>query len=257
MSTAPEIILKPENDLDISLPPTDLPLDDGEPLETNQHRIAMNALIRCLKQAWSHRDDYFVAGNMFVYFSTAQVRNKDYRGPDFFVVLDIDGHRSRQAWLVWEEGGRYPDVIIELLSPSTAKEDLGNKKTLYERVFKTSDYFVFDPFDAHSLRGWHLSNTGYQESIPNEQGWLWSPKLGLWLGVWEGPIEQESRIWLRFYDAEGQLVLLPEEAAQQQAELAQQQLEQERHQKELAQQQLAQLKTRLHAMGVNLDEIDW
>ncbi|MEH1900126.1 MAG: hypothetical protein V7L04_01560 [Nostoc sp.] len=32
-------------------PPTDLIFDDGEALESNRHRIAMNVLIRSLQQA--------------------------------------------------------------------------------------------------------------------------------------------------------------------------------------------------------------
>ncbi|RKZ45792.1 MAG: hypothetical protein DRR08_33880, partial [Candidatus Parabeggiatoa sp. nov. 2] len=153
-------------ELEIPLPPTDLPLEDGIPLETNQHRIAMNVLIQSLKHAWAERTDFFVGGNMFVYFSTLQLRNKDYRGPDFFVALDIDGSYSRQSWTVWEEGGKYPDVIVELLSSSTKAEDLGSKKNLYERIFKTPNYFVFDPFDAKSLRGWHFKNRRYEELVP-------------------------------------------------------------------------------------------
>lgn len=38
------------------MPPTDLIFDDGEPLETNRHRIAMNTLIRSLQQAWRDRN---------------------------------------------------------------------------------------------------------------------------------------------------------------------------------------------------------
>jgi hypothetical protein len=30
------------------------------------------------------RQDYFVGGNMFIYYSRRQVRNRDFRGPDFF-----------------------------------------------------------------------------------------------------------------------------------------------------------------------------
>lgn len=203
--------------LEIPLPPTDLPFDDGETLESNRHRLAMNTLIRSLQQAWRDCQDFFTGGNMFIYFSSAQARNQDFRGPDFFVVLDIDGSYPRQSWVVWEEGGRYPDVIVEFLSPKTAKEDLGTKKDVYERVFRTRDYFVFDPFDPNSLRGWHLdSNDRYQELVPNERGWLWCQKLEFWLGSWEGTIDREAAVWLRFYDAEGNLVPLPEEAAQQQ-----------------------------------------
>lgn len=199
------------------MPPTDLIFDDGEPLETNRHRIAMNTLIRSLQQAWRDRTDYFCGGNMFVYYSSQQARNRDFRGPDFFAVLDIDGSYPRQGWVVWDEGGRYPDVIVELMSSSTAEVDTGAKKDLYERVFKTRDYFVFDPFNPNSLAGWRLdANLRYQPIVPNEQGWLWSQTLGFWLGTWEGTIDREPTMWLRFYDEAGNLVPLPEEAAEQQ-----------------------------------------
>lgn len=118
---------------------------------------------------------------------------------------------------MWQEGGRYPDVIVELMSSSTANVDTGVKKDLYERVFRTRDYFVFDPFDPNSLTGWCLdANLRYQPIVPNEQGWLWSQTLGFWLGTWEGTIDREPAVWLRFYDEAGNLVPLPEEAAEQQ-----------------------------------------
>jgi Uma2 family endonuclease len=220
------------------MPPTDLIFDDGEPLETNRHRNAMNVLINSINQAFASRNDFFAGGNMFIYYSSAQVRNRDFRGPDFFVVLNIDGSYPRQGWVVWEENGRYPDVIVELMSPSTAQIDTGAKKELYEQVFRTRDYFVFNPFDPDSLQGWSLDAADrYQPLTPNEQGWLWSETLGLWLGTWSGTIIREPAVWLRFYDEAGNLVLLPEEAAQQQLEAAQQQLEATQQQLEATQQQ--------------------
>ncbi len=199
------------------VPPTDLFFDDDEPLESNRHRIAMNALIRSMLVALAERNDYFAGGNMFVYYSSTQARNRDFRGPDFFVVLNVDGSKDRQGWVVWEEDGRYPDVIIELMSPSTAEVDTGIKKEIYEQIFRTPDYYVFDPFDPNSLQGWHLDlSQGYQELTSNERGWLWCQRLGLWLGTWEGEIEGKPGTWLRFYDQQNNLVLLPEEAAQQQ-----------------------------------------
>ncbi|WP_448561319.1 Uma2 family endonuclease [Trichothermofontia sp.] len=207
-------------------PPDDLIFEDGEPLESNRHRIAMNVLIRSLQQAWRDRDDYFAGGNMFIYYSRTQARNRDFRGPDFFVVLGVDGTRSRQGWVVWDEEGCYPDVIVELMSPATAAIDTGVKKDPYAHTFKTRHYFVFDPFDPTSLQGWQLDTRWhYQPLTPNEQGWLWCETLGFWLGQWEGTIDRETAIWLRFYDANGQLVLLPEEAAQQQAEAERQRAE--------------------------------
>jgi Uma2 family endonuclease len=208
------------------LPPTDLIFDDGESLETNQHRVAMNVLIRSYQQYRAEQTDFYVGGNMFIYYSSTQVKNRDFRGPDFFVVLDVDGERERLGWVVWEEEGRYPDVIVELMSPSTANVDLGLKKDLYDRVFKTQDYFVYNPFDATSLLGWHRSDT-YRTIVPDERGWLWCEKLGLWLGTWQGTIDRETLTWLRFYDSNGSLVLLPEEVAQQRAEVENQRAEAE------------------------------
>jgi len=230
------------------LPPTDLIFDDGEPLETNQHRVAMNVLIRSYQQYRADQTDFYVGGNMFIYYSTAQVKNRDFRGPDFFVVLDVEGTRSRQGWVVWEEEGRYPDVIVELMSPSTARVDLGTKKQLYDRVFRTQDYFVYNPFDGRSLRGWHQGN-GYQDLEPDSRGWLWCETLGLWLGTWEGTIDRETLTWLRFYDSEGSLVLLPEEAAQQRAEAETQRAEAETRRAESEAQRSARLAARLRELG--------
>jgi len=220
------------------MPPTDLIFDDGEPLESNRHRIAMNTLIRSLQQTWADRNDFFTGGNMFIYYSSTQARNREFKGPDFFAVLDIDGSYPRQGWVVWEEEGRYPDVIVELLSESTAAKDTGIKKEVYERNFRTPDYFIFDPFEPNSLQGWHLdANQRYQPLVPNEQGWLWCQTLEFWLGTWEGTIDREPAIWLRFYDSAGNLVLLPEEAAQQQAQISEQQAQIAQQQAQIAQQQ--------------------
>lgn len=227
------------------MPPTDLIFDDGEPLESNRHRIAMNVLIRSLQQAWADRQDFYTGGNMFIYYSSEQARNRDFRGPDFFAVLDVDGTRERQGWVVWEENGRYRDVIVELLSDSTAEVDKGTKKNIYERVFKTPDYFVFDPFEPNSLQGWHLdANQRYQPLMANERGWVWCQTLGFWLGTWEGTIDRETGVWLRFYDNSGNLILLPEEAAQAIAEQERQRAEQERQRAE-------QLAAQLRSLGID------
>ncbi len=233
-------------------PPTDLIFDDGEPLESNRHRIAMNVLINAALTALANQPNSFVGGNMFVYYSRNQAMNQDFRGLDFFVVLDVDGNRERQGWVIWEEEGRYPDVIVELVSPSTAKVDLTVKKDLYERVFRTADYYIFDPFEPTAFEGWHLTNRRYQALQPNAQGWLWCETLGLWLGTWEGSVQREPPTgtcqWLRFYNSEGNLVLLSEEAADQRAE-------QERQRADQAEQEKAALLERLSAKGIDPNEL--
>jgi Uma2 family endonuclease len=165
-------------------PPTDLIFDDGVPLESNRHRVAITVLIDSALNVLQERSDTFVGGNMFVYYSRQQVMNRDFKGPDFFVALEVDGSRERQGWIVWEEAGRYPDLIIELMSPSTAKEDLQVKKRLYERTFHTAEYYVYNPFEPESMQGWRLNGGSYQAIASDEQNRLWCETLGLWLGLW-------------------------------------------------------------------------
>ncbi|WP_449416671.1 Uma2 family endonuclease [Phormidium nigroviride] len=235
--------------------PTNLITDDGEPMESNNHRISMNLLIQSLKYHWRDRSDFFVGGNMFVYYSANQVKNQDFKGPDFFVVLDVDGTINRDAWIAWEEDSRLPDVVVELMSPSTAEVDLTTKKNIYERKLKTQDYFVYEPNTATSLRGWTLINRRYQSLSPNEQGRLYCESLGLWLGVWEGKVENCQGNWLRFFDREGNLVLMGDEAETQRAELEQQQKEQAIQQLEIERQQKERLAAKLRELGINPDEI--
>lgn len=231
-----------------------LPYDDGVPLETNRHRLAMGTLIESVEPALlklRQRLDFFTGGNMFIHYLDPYTRKAKFIGPDFFVMLNVDGSYPRKSWNVVKEGGHYPDVIVELLSDTTAKEDLGNKKTFYEQVFKTAEYFVFDPFNPDSLQGWRLVKQRYQALSPNSQGWLWSEKLSLWLGTWEGAVDTfrlEYGTWLRFYDQNGQLALLSKEYERHEKELAQQQAEQAQLRAEL----LAQ---RLRALGINPDDL--
>ncbi|MDJ1184694.1 Uma2 family endonuclease [Roseofilum casamattae] len=233
---------KPQEEV-VPLPPTGLPYDDGVPLESNRHRIAMNVLINSLHQAYQGRNDYYTGGNMFVYYSSEQAKKNDFtsaslsnlRGPDFFTVLDVDGTKERRSWVLWEEGGRYPDAIVELMSPSTANIDRTKKKELYEKVWKTRDYFIYNPFNSKSLEGWHLERNGKYEKIEaDDRGWLWCESLGLYLGTWNGELVKENAPWLRFYDADGNLVLLPEEVAVLEAERAEQEAERAEREQERA-----------------------
>lgn len=63
---------------------------------------------------------------------------------------------------------------------------------------------------------------------PDERGWLRSKELELWFGPWRGEFLGKEQTWLRLYTPEGDLVLLPREAAEQRATTAEQQLEDER-----------------------------
>ena len=143
-----------------------------------------------------------------------KLRNLAYRGPDFFFVNGgVTRTPIRPYWAIWNERGRTPDVIIELLSPTTKETDLTIKKDIYEKTLKTHEYYCYDP-DTQELRGWRLVSNSFQPIAPNEKGWLLSEELGLWLGTWMGSYSNYSMVWLRFYDATGKVVPTLGEAAE-------------------------------------------
>lgn len=144
----------------VPLPEVELVETDGEPLDSAWHRDAINLLVELVRSHLRGRKDYFVGGNMFIYFSLVQARNRDFRGPDFFYVSGVRHDPHRKYWVVWEEDGRYPDVIVELMSSSTATEDLTSKKSIYERTFRTPDYFCYD-HEKETLQGWRLDPKTY------------------------------------------------------------------------------------------------
>ena len=172
-------------------------------MESMLHYLQLALLVSCLDWLWRDRTDYFIGANLTIYFSRQQLRNRDFRGPDFFLVRNTS-KRPRKSWVVWEEEGKHPDLIIELLSNSTAETDKTTKKSLYQDQFRTQEYFWFSPDDLE-LTGFKLIGQEYQVIIPNQQGLLASEVLGLFLGIY-----QEK---LRYFTPEGDLVPTPEEAA--------------------------------------------
>ena len=136
--------------------PTDdeLTHSDGEPMETPWHRDNMHLLIDSIHTRWADREDFYAGGNMFIYFGNRPVFNRDFRGPDFFVVAcHVERRKPRRSWVSWREDSRLPDVIVELVSPSTAHVDRTVKKELYATRFRTREYFLYDP-DTDVLEGW-------------------------------------------------------------------------------------------------------
>jgi Uma2 family endonuclease len=197
----------------------DLPSDDGEPMETWRHRLQMDLLINALLP-WAHaRGDCFVGGNMFLYFSEEQLRGKDFRGPDVFVALGVSP-RERKSWVIWQEG-KAPDVIIELVSKTSHRVDKVEKKQIYQDRLRVAEYFWFDPWAPEDFAGFSLVDGHYQPISPTGPGRIPSPRLNLTLGWWDGNFRWVETRWLRWWDADGNLLLTHDEIAQANADAAQ------------------------------------
>jgi Uma2 family endonuclease len=225
---------------DIQWPPTNLDSDEP-PLETDFHRNQIDLLIRLLKYWWQDRPDFYISGNLTVYYNEQQLKKRDFRGPDVFVVLGAE-KKDRRSWAIWEEGGKYPNVVIELLSSATATVDKGTKKDLYQNVWRVPNYFWFHP-QTLEFAGFHLVDGRYEVLASTDSGWLWSEQLELFLGIHERQ--------LRWFSAVGQLIPLPEEAERQSKEQAVQARDQERQAKEQAVQRAERLEALLRSQGID------
>jgi Uma2 family endonuclease len=228
---------------EIQLPPSqaELPDDDGIPMESARHKAQMDLLIDALIPWLSEREDGFIGGNMFVYYSLAQVRNKDPKG-------------ERRSWVVWEEG-KAPDVVIELLSDSTSQADKNFKKLIYQNQMRVPEYFWYDPFNPDDLAGFSNDKGIYQPIVANAQNQLVSQSLGLGLQLWQGNYKGINATWLRWGTLLGELLPTPEEKERQRAEQERQRAEQERQRADKAESQLLQTARNLVESGMTVEQV--
>jgi len=232
---------------EVIFPPGDI-LSDEPPLESDLHRDQIDLLIRILKLWWRERQDFYASGNLTIYYSHNQKKSEYFRSPDFFVVLGTQ-KKDRKSWVVWQEDGKYPNLIVEILSSSTTAVDKGLKKQVYQDTFRTPDYLWFHPVTME-LQGFHLVDGKYQEIQPTTDGRLWSQQLELYLGVYEGK--------LRFFTTENQLILSSEELAEQErlrAEQAEERVQQAEVRAQQAEQEIARLREVLRTQGIDLENI--
>jgi Uma2 family endonuclease len=167
------------------------PTSDGRPMaETDWHRDLMSELIATLKTRYAKARRVYVSGNLLLYYVPGNKRKRV--APDVFVVRGIS-KRKRLYYLLWEEG-KSPEMIIELTSKSTRKEDLDTKFKLYRDILRVQEYFLFDPLAEYlkpPLRGYRLIE-GQYEIIEPIGGRLPSEVTGLHL--------QGNGAKLRLYD---------------------------------------------------------
>src|SRR5438552_11715171 len=156
------------------------PTSDGKPIaETDTHRRLMNALIEILMAFYQAQPRVYVSGNLLIFYEPGNKRR--HVSPDVFVVKGVPTG-DRLNYLVWEEG-KGPDIVIELTSSSTRREDVKKKFDLYQDTLKVKEYFLFDPLGDYldpPLRGYRLRKGVYQP-IHEVTGRLPSQVLGLHL----------------------------------------------------------------------------
>lgn len=182
------------------------PESDGKPMaETDIHRDLMLDLIAALQEFYRDAPDVYVSGNLLIYYVEGDPKRRV--APDVFVVKGVAKHR-RNTYQIWLED-KAPNVVIELTSKSTRREDTHTKRTLYEQVLRVPEYFLFDPTGDYlrpTLQGYRLISGRYKR-LPLIDGALQSEQLSMTLKA-EG-----ERLSLYLLET-GERLLTPSEQAE-------------------------------------------
>ncbi len=163
--------------------------------------------------------------------------------PDMMLSLDVDlpedlWAKEHRSYFVWEYG-KMPEVVVEVVSNREGGEN-SDKLTGYARI-GICYYVIYDPdawLSADPLRAFKLDGRKYRPLAEP----ISFPEIGLGLRIWQGRYEDMEAIWLRWVDAEGQLIKTGSERADEEQARADE--EQARADEERARAQVAQERAR-------------
>ena len=140
--------------------PIHYPSSDGKPMaENDAQRDAIMYGVGALTHHFKGRRDVYVSGDLLIYYEEGNPRVSV--APDVFVVFGVES-RQRLNYKLWEEG-RAPAFVLEVASPSTWRDDLGWKRSVYARL-GVREYWQYDPAGEHlpaRLQGERLTRSGY------------------------------------------------------------------------------------------------
>lgn len=234
---SPQVTLPTMDDL-----PSENPEEPGLPDEF--HDLQPELLRLTCQPPTYPSDQIFVASDLNLYYNPRQPLW--YKRPDWFLVVGVsrlyEQQDLRSSYVIWQEGVS-PFVVVELLSPGTEEEDLGqrlrtldqppSKWEVYERILRIPYYIVYSRYDQQ-LRVFRNVASTYEE-LQLSSGRIWIPEIELGLGLWQGNYQQIQGHWLRWYDASGNWIPTPTELEaqeRQRANQAQRQADQERQRAE-------------------------
>jgi Uma2 family endonuclease len=198
-------------------------------------------------------DEFFIGADLNLYYDAKHTNW--YKRPDWFLVVgslaSSSIENSRLSYVMWQEHIA-PFLMVELLSPGTEAEDLGQtlrvvgkpptKWQVYEQILRVPYYAIFNRY-SNQFRMFSLQATQYVEQTISGQG-FWFQEIELGLGIWSGSYQGMEGQWLRWYDQLGNWILTNQEDKLQ----ARQEIDLERRKNEL-------LSAKLRELGINIDEI--
>jgi hypothetical protein len=248
----PELIITWEK------PPANFVLDDP-PVENTGQPLIAGALRESLELTGRILPENLIASNFGL---CAKISSElTLKAPDWLYVATVkQPGLPRQSYTPHLEGD-LPSIVMEFLSATDGGEysirqipPVG-KWFFYEQVLKIPTYVVFEP-DWGLLEVYRLQTGRYQLEQPDQEGRHWCADMGLFLGTWQGKKEERNGYWLRWWDANGELLPWAVELVEQErqkAEQERQKAEQERQKAEQERQRADRLAELLRAQGIDPD----
>lgn len=153
------------------------PESDGKPMaETEIHIKTIISLYTALEMFFGEDSDFRVFSDIMFYYEEGDPRKCI--APDVMVVKGVNKN-PRRVFRLWEE--KQPEVVFEISSHSTWREDLQKKYFLYQE-FGVKEYYIFDPeydyLKDEFLVAYHLKD-GELKEVKLQKGSVYSPALNL------------------------------------------------------------------------------
>ena len=117
---------------------------DDDMGESSVHIKLLANLLSILKLYFKNRQDVFLSGNMNLYFEKGNSRR--WFAPDLLVAFGVP-NVERSSYLLFREQV-FPQVIIEIASEKTWRNDIDEKLRTYEK-YGAEEYYVLDPEAAY------------------------------------------------------------------------------------------------------------
>ena len=142
-------------------PAIEYPETDGKPMPDGDYQgVFYRYAVQAVRDHFLPRPEVYVTGNLFIYLEEGNPKNRV--APDMYVVMN-GGHRFRYTYKLWEEQGGMPDFVLEIVSPTTWRTDLGPKRDRYAAL-GVGEYWLHDPranFMHPALAGYRLTGGAY------------------------------------------------------------------------------------------------
>lgn len=208
---------------------TQLPESDGTFAKNWQEHPQSILITDSIKPILEQRHpdgQYCIGQDLGIYWRLTDPPEKGAQAPDWFYVPNVPptlGGKTRRSYVLWKEYVA-PLIVLEFVSgdgteerdttpPSRGEGGNVGKFWVYEQAIRVPYYGIYEVAKAQ-VEVYHLVDFNYQPMAPNDRGHYPIPPLGVELGIWQGLYQNAELPWLRWWDAQGNLLLTGEERAE-------------------------------------------